>query len=96
MSMQGRQPGGTGFPACVLRARQDGSRQAGKPVTGGFTLIELLLALGLFTVSIAMVACLFPAAIFQAKIADEHTMAAIISQNAIATIRPIGIIRIPE
>lgn len=62
---------------------QGRQREAGR----GFTLIELLLALGLFTVSVAMVACLFPAAIFQAKTADEHTMASIISQNAMATIR---------
>ena len=72
---------------------QAGRRVAGRDAPaaysgdGGFTLIELLLALGLFTVCIAMVACLFPAAIFQAKAADEHTLAAIIEQNAFATIR---------
>jgi type II secretory pathway pseudopilin PulG len=70
-------------------ARQSGMKQSpvDRAAARAFTLIELLLALGLFTVSIAMVACLFPAAIFQAKAADEHTMASIISQNAMATIR---------
>ena len=58
----------------------------------GFTLIELLLAMGLFTVSMAMVAALFPAALYQAKVADEYTMATIIGENAIATIRA----RIPD
>ena len=57
----------------------------------GFTLIELLLAMGLFAVSMAMVAALFPAALYQAKVADEHTMATVIGENAITTIK----IRIP-
>ena len=53
----------------------------------GFSLIELMLALGLMATGMAMVATIFPAAIVQAKEANNKTLGVLIARNAEVTIK---------
>lgn len=57
------------------------------PDQGGFSLIELMIAIGILAVGAAMVASAFPVAMMENKESVEHTMAALISEDALAICR---------
>jgi len=53
----------------------------------GFTLVELMVAIGILAIGAAMVASVFPVAMLENKKSVEHTMGALISENALALCR---------
>ena len=54
---------------------------------GGFSLIELMIAIGILAIGGAMVASAFPVAMMENKESVEYTMAALVSENALAICR---------
>lgn len=57
------------------------------PDQGGFSLVELMVAIGILAIGAAMVASAFPVAMLENKESVEHTMGALISENALAICR---------
>ena len=53
----------------------------------GFSLIELMIAIGILAIGAAMVASAFPVAMLENKESIEHTMGAVVAENALAICR---------
>ena len=58
-----------------------------RPGQGGFSLVELMIAIGILAIGAAMIASAFPVAMLENQESVEHTIAAVVSENALAICR---------